>query len=176
VDYSKLNAFVDTREGNFLNNPKSWAFDTSLPFESVATIAMMAESRGDAMLYARVFHENDNSFQKSWHLKASDDNNVLDAFVAFLLSANEIDAAELLLINPDQFSKDGFMHTMAYRLSQFEKTNQYESDLSFTVGRMGREVGDVYKLLGWCWDEAMGHGVSKRLVHRILATEKVKGN
>jgi hypothetical protein len=161
VDYSKLNAFVDTREGNFLSNPKSWAFNTSLPFPSVATIAMMAESKGDAILYEHVFHETGDSFQQSWHLKASDDKNVLDAFVAFLLSVNGIDATELLLINPDLFSKDGFMHTMAYRLSQLEKTNQYDSDLPFRVGRMEREVGEVYKLLGWCWDEAMRHSVSK---------------
>ena len=161
VDYSKVNDYVDTRETNFLSNPKSWDFNTELPFPSAATVAMMPEwNNHGAILYSHVFRQDSEStIQKSWRLQESPDRDLFDAFAAFVVADQDVESAELLLINPDLFSSNGFMHGFAHRLSKMQASTKGNDDEK--LGRMEREVADVYGLLGFCWDEAFRHTVSK---------------
>lgn len=158
MDYSRLNDFVDTRECNFLSNPKSWdessETDTGLPFQNVATVAAI-----QTKIYSQVLQNGKIVEPQSWQLNQFHEHHQLDALTATLSSDDHIQSSELLLLNPDSFSTTGFVDSMAYRLWQYD--NMEIPDPSFPIGRMEREIGEVYKLLGWCWDEAMQHTVSK---------------
>jgi hypothetical protein len=162
MDYSKVNDHIDTRECNFLSNPKSWAGGERNsphdipPFLSVATTALMLdEDSKKVFIYNKVTNRSHDVSQNTWQIDSLFEHQRIDAFVATLLSTNETVAAELLLVNPQLVLKNGYTHTLENRWRQFRDGNLQD------VGHFEREAFEIYSLLGWCWEEAKQHSASK---------------
>jgi hypothetical protein len=159
MDYSKVNDFIDTRECNFLSNPKSWVESDSIdypPFLSVATTALMwDESSNNITIYNKVTNRSIDVSQNAWQVDSLAQDQILDAFVASLLSTEETASAELLLVNPQFLLKRHFFHRLHDR---WEKAR---GGTLTNLRYFEREAFEIYSLLGWCWDEAKQHSVSK---------------
>jgi hypothetical protein len=179
MDYSKVNDFVDTRESNFLSNPKSWRQDDSeYPFATVATTAITSNNQGtNATIYAQVSQRAEIVAQRAWEISSLVDSDRLDAYVASLLMTSEIESAELVLVNPDLLFKNGFFASMTSRLKRYYQHQLNKSLRRFynheqtksenisaatpVIGSIEKEVMEIYRLLGWCWEEAMKDTVSR---------------
>ncbi|KAG7345450.1 nucleotide-diphospho-sugar transferase [Nitzschia inconspicua] len=154
MDYSKLHDFIDTRECNFLSNPKSWAND-DWPFVSAAVTAfLLDEESNNATIYSQVTIRSEIISQNAWEVGALTERYMLDAFAASLLSSDSIQDTELLLVNPDFLLWRGFIDRLAHRSRLFRAGNM-------EVGLFERDVFEIYELLGWCWKEGIQHTVSK---------------
>jgi hypothetical protein len=159
MDYSKVNDFIDTRECNFLSNPKSWRDSESpedLPFVSVANTALMVDEKSNNVtIYNKVTVRSFDVSANAWQIDSFPEHQMMDAFLATLLSTNETVSAELLLVNPQFFLKGGYASRLDYRWRQAQIVNLRD------LGHFEREAFEIYSLLGWCWEEAKQHSVSK---------------
>lgn len=156
MDYMKVNDFIDTRECNFLSNPKAWGPDDDWPFVSAATTALILdEGSNNATIYSQVTSRSHVVSKKAWQIDSLADSDMLEALAASLLVNDDVHKAELLLVNPDLMLKRGFLDRLGERWRRFGLGELTE------VGRFEREVFQIYELLGWCWEEAKQHTVSK---------------
>jgi hypothetical protein len=158
MDYSEVNDFVDTREVNFLSNHKSWRHDDpDWPFATVATTILTSDAQGhNATIQAQVSHRAEIVAQRAWDISSLEDSDRLDAYVASLLRSSDIDSAEMVLVNPDLLFRNEFVHRMSSRLLEYYKNEQNKP----VVGYIEKEMIEIYRLLGWCWDEAMRTTIS----------------
>ncbi|KAG7336522.1 nucleotide-diphospho-sugar transferase [Nitzschia inconspicua] len=155
MDYSMVNDFIDTRECNFLSNPKSWANDDEWPFVSAAVTAfLLDEESKNATIYSQVTNRSEIISQHAWEVGALAERNMLDAYAASLLYTDTIQDTELLLVNPDFMLHHGFIDKLAHR-SRLFRAGKTE------VSRFERDVFDIYEFLGWCWESGREHSVSK---------------
>jgi hypothetical protein len=71
----------------------------------------------------------------------------------------------MVLFHPDLLFQNGFFYNMASRMMNYNNHEQNKEEngdaTAPVVGYIEKEVMAIYKLLGWCWDEAMHHTVSK---------------
>jgi hypothetical protein len=159
MDYSQVDVFIDTRESNFLSNPKSWVSDESsedLPFETVATTALMLDGQSkNVTIYNKISDRSLDVSLKAWQIDSIPEHHLMDAFIATLLSTNETTSAELLLVNLDLVLKDNFVSRLEKRW-KLARNGKLED-----LGYMEREAFEIYSLLGWCWIEGKRHTVSK---------------
>ncbi|KAG7355521.1 nucleotide-diphospho-sugar transferase [Nitzschia inconspicua] len=168
MDYSKVNDFIDTRECNFLSNPKSWANDegsNDWPFVSAAVTAfLLDEESNNATIYSQVTNRSHIVSQNAWQVDALDERIMIDAYAASLLSTDSIEDAEILLVNPDFMLRREYIERLA------DRSRQYQAGTT-VVGHFEREVFEIYDLLGWCWEEGSQHTVSKTSAsHSCYAT------
>ncbi|KAG7359217.1 nucleotide-diphospho-sugar transferase [Nitzschia inconspicua] len=155
MDYSKLNDFIDTRECNFLSNPKSWTNDDDWPFVSAAVTAfLLDEETNNATIYSQVTNRSEIISRHAWEIRALAETNMFDAFAASLLSSDSIQDAELLLVNPDFMLRQSFIYRLGHR-SRLYRAGRRE------VGNFERDVFEIYDLLSWCWEEGSQHSVSR---------------
>ena len=88
----------------------------------------------------------------------------LDAWIGSLLSVQEIESSEVLLINPDILMDSGTMWNYASRLREhmIHVTEKGENDHDIPpIGLMDREVLEIYNQIGFCWDTAFRHTANK---------------
>ncbi|KAG7355180.1 nucleotide-diphospho-sugar transferase [Nitzschia inconspicua] len=169
MDYSKLNDFIDTRECNFLSNPKSWTKDDDWPFVSAAVTAfLLDEESNNATIYSQVTNRSEIMYQHAWEIRALSERNMLDAFAASLLSSDSIQDAELLMVNPDFMLRQHFIHRLGHR-SRLYRAGKTE------VGNFERDVFEIYELLGWCWKEGSQHSVSRTSASHSCYTKGRRG-
>jgi hypothetical protein len=158
MDYSKVDDFIDTRECNFLSNPKSWVDGDSLddpPFVSVATTALLLDEQSNQVtIHHKVTNGSHEVSQNAWQIDSFSEHQTMDAFIATLLSTKETASAELLLVNPQLLFKNGYTHRLDYRWGQARDGNLQD------IGHFEREAFEIYSRLGWCWQETE-HSVTK---------------
>ncbi len=169
MDYSKVTDIVDFRETNFLTNPKSWnrETDSDWPFETIASTAFFrAADGGDRLsIYTQVSNQSATAYKKAWATPAWNTNirpsDYLDAWIGSLSAVPELDAAEVLLVNPDVFMQGDKTWQLASRLMNWKKSTE-ENKEAPPIGRMEKQVLEIYDSLGWCWgDSAFRHTANK---------------
>jgi hypothetical protein len=172
MDYSKLTEMVDFRETNYLTNPKAWRngenseSDQHWPFESVVNTALFrAEDENDKIsIYTQVSNRSSIVSKKAWTSSVRHPE-WLDAWIGSLSTVPESESAEVLLVNPDLFMDSGIIWNFANRFmdnkKHAEKNRKDIPGFPPHIGRMDREVLEIYDLLGWCWDIAFRHTANK---------------
>jgi len=171
VDYSRVTDLVDFRETNFLSNPKAWRNDenneneNNWPFETVVNTALFraADESQTISIYTQV-SDRSSIVSKKMFTSSVSDPEWLDAWIGSLLSVQEIESSEVLLINPDILMDSGTMWNYASRLREhmIHVTEKGENDHDIPpIGLMDREVLEIYNQIGFCWDTAFRHTANK---------------
>ena len=169
MDYSRVTEMVDFRETNYLTNPKAWRnggnseSDQHWPFESVVNTALFRAEEGHEKIsiYTQVSNRSSIVSKKAW-TSGVHPPEWLDAWIGSLSTVPESESAEVLLVNPDLFMNSGFIWNLVNRIldNKTHVKDNKEGDPP-PIGRMGREVSEIYDLLGWCWDIAFRHTANK---------------
>jgi len=155
---------------------------THWPFESVVNTGIFKakdSSSSSVFIYTEVTNRSSTVSRKAWSATLHEFDR-MDAWIGSLLTVPELESAEVLLVNPDVFMDGGEIGQMVsrlltdkrYRAEQASKEaagesadtnddNDMEQNRPPPVGRMEREVQEIYDSLGWCWDFGMQHTVSK---------------
>jgi Nucleotide-diphospho-sugar transferase len=149
---------VDYRETTFLNNPKSWV-RPGRPFDTVARTALGAFQR-DGTMFAQYSTASDTDETRAWMFNRTemDEVDAIDAWWSLHVSNPQVDAAELLLVNP-HFVKDDYHGPLSDKLRRHELVH----DPTTGRGRAEHEITSVFAKLRWCPDKddpwVADHGV-----------------
>jgi hypothetical protein len=147
---------VDVRETNFPNNPKAW-FNATVPFRTVARTAL-GNFKTDGTMFVQYPPSSGAEIGAKTHAwKFLPESNTtenmmspetsLDAWWALHTSIAEIDAAELLLVNPHFINN--LYHRPLHRKMRTTRGRRV-GDAEYEEGISEYEIASVFYRLRWC--------------------------
>lgn len=134
---------IGYRETNFPHNKKAWSSEQD-PFPTAARTALapLEDADKERTMYVQYPSKNhvDDGIVKAWKFNENTtDEKALDAWWALHTAIPEVDAAELLLVNPHFISAP-------YARKLMEKMTK--KDYAPTIAE--KDIFGVYKQLKWC--------------------------
>jgi Nucleotide-diphospho-sugar transferase len=137
---------VEYRETTFLNNPKSWS-SLDRPFDSVARTALGSFQKDGTMFVQ--YNSAGTTETRAWKFNstAMDQEHAMDAWWALHASIPQVDAAELLLVNPHFLNSH--YHASIVNSGKLQR-NELKADPTTGRGRAEYDIASVFAKLRWC--------------------------